>query len=172
MIANGKTKGQITVTTKFRSGDYEAIHENPVWREKGNFFIAADIGDEAGKREWEQLWSRQIDDSRFEICCIPFFAYNLALGDEVKTDENYVIIKVTKNSKQKIFRVWFGKSSSVMFRNKVSSNIQEFGCEIEWSSENLLAISAPTDKIARSVMNFLHERHNQNLLTYEIGRTQ
>jgi hypothetical protein len=37
----------------------------------------------------EQLWARQVGDRRFEICCIPFFVYDMALGDVVETDANH-----------------------------------------------------------------------------------
>ena len=62
-----------------------AIHLNPAWRDRANFiaFVSIEL-DEPGER-WEQLWARQIANNLFEICCIPFFAYDLALGDQVDT---------------------------------------------------------------------------------------
>jgi len=160
------------VTTKYQSGDYEAVHKNPVWRDKANFIIAADISEDDNKREWEQLWSRKISDSRFEICCIPFFVYDLALGDEVETDENHVITNVAKKSGQTIFRIWFGELLDKGVRDEVANKMQQLGCEQEWSSENLLAISVSTNKMVQSVEKFLYDRQNRNLLTYETGRTK
>lgn len=159
------------MTTKYQPGDYEALHENPVWRRKANFIIAADIAEDSDKREWEQLWARQISDFRFAVCCIPFFVYDLALGDEVETDENYVIKKVVKTSGHSTFRVWFGESSYVKIREEITNKMQQLGCEIEWSSENLLAISAATDELAQSVISFLSERQKLNHLIIETGRT-
>lgn len=153
-------------------GDYEAVHKNPVWRKKTDFIIAADISEEIDKRKWEQLWARQISEFRFEICCIPFFVYDLALGDEVETDENYVIKNVVKASGHSTYRVWFGESSDATICDEVVNQMQQLGCEQEWSSENLLAISAATNELAQSVINFLYERETLNRLIYETGRTK
>ena len=54
----------------------------------------------------EQLWTRKIDAFRFEICCIPFFIYNLSLGDEVDTDDNFTVKNIARPSGQYTFRVW------------------------------------------------------------------
>jgi hypothetical protein len=37
----------------------------------------------------EQLWARQVGDRHFELCCIPYFVYDLALGDVVEIDADY-----------------------------------------------------------------------------------
>lgn len=158
------------MTTKYMQGDYEAIHEHPVWKERANFIIAADIAEEENKREWEQLWARQIRDFRFEICCIPFFVYDISLGDEVETDENYVIRRVLKASGHSTFRVWFGEASKEEVREKIIQKIQQSGCEHEWSSENLLAISAPTIELFEDVLDFLCEQQKLGHLMYETGR--
>ena len=36
-----------------------------------------------GKNEWEQLWGKEVGPQRCIVCCIPFFVYDVALGDEV-----------------------------------------------------------------------------------------
>lgn len=60
-----------------------ALHREPVWRERANYIINAPIGDSAHTHT-EQLWVRQDMASRlYEICCIPFFLYDVALGDLV-----------------------------------------------------------------------------------------
>ncbi len=99
------------VNSRYKAGDYEARHTEPVWRSRANFVIAADIASAPDKREWEQLWARKSADTRFEICCIPFFVYDLALGDEVETDGDHVLRRVVKPSGHFTFRVWFGSST-------------------------------------------------------------
>jgi len=72
-------------------------HPNPVWREKANFIIGAQCTNKADKTNaWEQLWSRKVSGNIFEICCIPFFLYDISLGDEVKTDQDFWILEVLK----------------------------------------------------------------------------
>lgn len=87
----------------------EAVHQEPVWRDRSNFVIAAAVPG-GGDTETEQLWGRQIDERRFEICCIPFFVYDLALGDVVETDGDYIVERVVEPSGRYVFRVWFGES--------------------------------------------------------------
>jgi hypothetical protein len=43
----------------------EAVHQEPVWRDRSNFVIAVEIPF-GGETKTEQLWARQIDDHRFE----------------------------------------------------------------------------------------------------------
>ena len=52
-----------------------ALHMNPVWRDKANFIIDAELGEGQGK--YEQLWVRKIEnqEKQFEVCCIPAFLY-------------------------------------------------------------------------------------------------
>lgn len=79
----------------------EAVHPDPVWRDRSNFVIGARLP-EPGRTE--QLWARQLGDRRFELCCIPFFLYDLALGDVVETDDNYDVVRVLKPSGRYVYR--------------------------------------------------------------------
>src|SRR5690625_5461577 len=63
-----------------------AVHAHPAWRDKANFMIFADLSESGLSGRWEQLWSRQLSETEFQLCCIPFFTYGLALGDRVTTD--------------------------------------------------------------------------------------
>lgn len=62
-----------------------ATHDNPVWRSKANFLIAADLSENGLEGASEQLWARREADNEFIICCIPFFTYGISLGDHVAT---------------------------------------------------------------------------------------
>jgi hypothetical protein len=159
------------MNTRYKLGDYEARHNAPVWRDRANFVIAADIASSPEKREWEQLWARKLSDTRFEICCIPFFAYDLALGDEVETDGDHVLQRVLKASGHFTFRVWFGNSTDPGDRVRVMEIVQREGCEHEWSSENLLAIDAPTQETAQVLADALAALQQEGQVTFETGRT-
>lgn len=160
------------MNSRYQPGDYEARHDEPVWRQRANFIIAADISASTTKREWEQLWARQIDENRFEICCIPFFVYDLALGDEVETDEHHVLRRVLKPSGRYTFRVWFGESRDPDDRDRVVETLREHGCEHEWSSANLLAIDAPTHSVAQIIADVLAGLQQTNgPITFETGCT-
>jgi len=147
------------------------VHCNPVWRGRADFVIRADIEVQDSPRRFEQLWAQQLEEERFEICCIPFFVYDLALGDEVETDSKYLIRTVLRASGRSTFRVWFGQSRHSEDREAVVDSLRGPGCELESYSNNLLGV-AIDDERSQDVANVLHEREALGQLTYETGRTK
>jgi hypothetical protein len=85
--------------------DYRT-HEHPVWRERADALIHLPFTFD-GKEYVEQLWTRHETDDLFEVCCIPAYAYNLALGDIVEAP-GYVVSRVLRRSGRFTFRVRFG----------------------------------------------------------------
>jgi Domain of unknown function (DUF4265) len=62
------------------------VHQTPVWKDRADFIINTIVEQEPdGRKVWEQLWSEQTDENLFRLCCIPFFVYELNLGDEFET---------------------------------------------------------------------------------------
>lgn len=155
----------------FRTGDYVVVHNNPVWRDKANFIIRAYLEEKNSRNEWEQLWAIRLGDRRFCIGCIPFFAFDLALGDEVETDDNYVVQQVIKPSGQYTFRIWFGNTTYPEIKDEVLTHMDNLAAQVEWSSDNLLAISAHDAVQAQQVADYLHAQQITGSLTYETGRT-
>jgi len=146
----------------------EGVHQEPVWRERSDFIIAAKIL-ESDDIETEQLFAKQLDDYRFEICCLPFFVYDLALGDVVETNADYVIKRVVEPSGRYVFRLWFGESFHP--RDEIADALKGLGSLIEWSSRNLLAVDAIDPEHAQQVADFLAEREHTRQLIYETGRS-
>jgi hypothetical protein len=149
-------------------------HLNPIWRDKANYIIRVRINNDShnGIKGWEQLWSRKIKDDLYEICCIPFFLYDIALGDEVKVDSDHFITEVKKRSGHFTFRVWFGDSKDSTIREHVIRETEKLGCLFEWYSTNLLAISAPTHDLAVKISGYLLQKSKLELLIYEPGQTK
>lgn len=147
----------------------EATHPEPVWRKRSNFVIATAIDSANTDVTTEQLWARKIDEGRFELCCIPFFAYDIALGDVVETDSQYMVQRVIRRSGRFVFRVWFGDSFQP--RREIADQLQALGALVEWSSPNLLAVDAADEELARTVSGWLLEQEQQGHLVYETGKT-
>ncbi|WP_418275719.1 DUF4265 domain-containing protein [Isoptericola jiangsuensis] len=76
-----------------------SVHDEPAWRERANFIVNAALPEQ---ERYEQLWCRQVSDDTFEVCCIPFFLYDVALGDLVQTapqaEREYVVAGVLRRS--------------------------------------------------------------------------
>ena len=60
-----------------------ATHAHPVWRERADYILQADLAEHGLPGRYEQLWARRVEADRFELCCLPFFTYGYALGDIV-----------------------------------------------------------------------------------------
>lgn len=149
------------------------VHQDPVWRERSNFIINAELAEKDRPRRFEQLFAKQVGEDRFEICCIPFFVYDVALGDVVVTSprggRKYVVDKVVEPSGRYVFRVWFGESFHP--RDEIAAELRALGSIIEWSSRNLLAVDAVDREHAQLVADFLAEREQAGHLVYETGRS-
>ncbi len=157
------------------SSDREfVVHLSPVRRDRADFIVHAGL-DDGGPLRFEQLWTRQISDTRFELCCIPFFVHDLALGDEIETESTaerrYVFVRVTKPSGGSTFRAWFGESDHPRAREELVEASQAGSWLFEWSSENLLAIDAAGPERAQELADLLVERQRRGDLIYETGRT-
>lgn len=153
--------------------DEFVLHQEPVWRDRSNFIINAELPEKDRPKRYEQLFARQVADDRYEICCIPFFLFDVALGDEVTTaptsDRKYVVEKVVQPSGRYVFRVWFGESFQP--RDEIADELKALGSLIEWSSPNLLAVDAVDHEHAQQVADFLAERERTGQLIYETGRS-
>ena len=69
--------------------------------------LRARLDDIEGDDNFEQIWTERVAEDLFEVCCIPFFAYDLALGDVVRADPlgERVIQSVEQRSGNGVVRV-------------------------------------------------------------------
>jgi Domain of unknown function (DUF4265) len=111
----------------------------------------------------------QVGDQRFEICCIPFFVYDVALGDVVETDAGYDLERVVQPSGRYVFRVWFGNTAHP--RHDIADELAERGALLEWSSANLLVVDAPDERHAQEIADYLIEQQAADRLMFETGRS-
>jgi hypothetical protein len=148
----------------------EAIHSEPVWRERSNFIIAVEVDPADTDVTTEQLWARKVDDRHFELCCIPFLAYDLALGDVVETDAGYTVQRVSTPSGRYVFRVSFERGNHGN-RDSTVEALQALGAQVEWSSPSLLAVDARDQVHAQQIADHLNEQETAQRLMYETGKT-
>jgi|GEM_PF-922724 len=155
-----------------------AFHNNPVWSKKANFVINArlDSKESDSSLKWEQLWVRNLGENLYEVCCIPFFVYNLALGDEVETIlsiddlQSNIFHKIYKASGHYTFRIWFGEVPTSQTKEEIYSELLNLNCLAEWYSPDLLALDAESESHAQVVANLLDHKEKLGLLVYETGR--
>ena len=143
-----------------------SVHGHPVWRDRSDFIVNAPLAEEG---RFEQLWVRQVSDYRFELCCIPFFLYDVALGDVVETDIDYRLRRVVEPSGRFVFRVWFGESFHP--RQEIADEMVSLGALVEWSSLNMFAVDAADAEHAQRVADVLFAHEQAGRLVYETGRS-
>jgi len=147
----------------------EIQHKNPAWGDKANFIIAAKFKlDGESDHKTEQLWAKKITDYTFEICCIPFFVYDLTLADIVETDKSCLITKLLKRSNYSTFRVWF---KDTKHKEAIESKLKQIGCFLEWKfiDSQLLAIAVKSKTKAQQVADFLWQYEKIGGIEYETG---
>jgi hypothetical protein len=148
----------------------EVIHGSPVWRQQANFIIGTSIKASAHDVDSEQLWARKLDQHLFEICCIPFFAYDLALGDVVETDVDFSIRRVVKRSGRYVFRVHFPHEG--LRGRTTAQELTGLGALTEWYAPQLLAVDCVDEAMAVTAAAFLQQQEDQESLIYETGRSR
>ena len=145
-----------------------STHPEPVWKDRANFIINAELPEPV---RLEQLWTRQLTDDTFEICCIPFFLYDIALGDVVETrpkgSRKYVLSRVVKPSERYVFRIHFKNRA---LGSAVADELAALGALLEWSSPSLLAVDAADLAHAKTIADYLQQAENENRLMYETGK--
>lgn len=148
----------------------EAVHPSPVWRDRSNFIIGVTVDPAGTDVASEQLWARKGEDGTFEVCCIPFFAYDVALGDRVLDDDEYNVVRVVSPSGRYVFRAYLD-----LDQQKEASRLEEWleseSLLFEWSSASLVSIDAPDLPSAQALGAELVEREQRGELLMETGKT-
>jgi hypothetical protein len=149
------------------------LHREPVWRNRADYIVCAELSDQAAPRRFEELFAKRVTAELFEVCCIPFFLFDIALGDVVATapmgDLDYVVTKVVESSGRYVFRVRFDEKSRP--RGEIAEELRALGSLIEWFSRNLLALDAIDHEHAQRVVDFLAAQAEAGQLTYDSGQS-
>jgi len=153
--------------------DAIVTHAHPAWQQRANFIIRAAIPDPTPSKQVGQLFCQQIDRTRFILCCIPFFLYDLALGDEVMTNDAYELTGVAQLGGHFTFRALCEGTPDVQdfVGPEVMKHAKKLDCLYEWYSARLVAIDAPDYESARAISGVLFRLEEAQRLHYETGRT-
>jgi hypothetical protein len=155
---------------KYRTGDNVRVHSSPVWRDRANYLFMAPVEADTDEVVWEQIWGEQAGQRTLVVCCIPFFVYDIALGDKVEIDDDQIFRRVVLDAGHWTFRVWFGRQTEAT-RDALVRGIESLGPIVEWYSENLLALSVPERAAAQELADYLQVCQDEGLLVYENGRS-
>jgi Domain of unknown function (DUF4265) len=126
-----------------------ATHANPVRRPVPSFMLRAPLDDIEGGGNYEQLWTKRVGEDRFEVCCIPFFAYGLALGDVVRADagSGYLIQSVAERSGNGVVRVAVKRREDVeAMHPRIHDLLGKLEYLHEWFAPGYVAVSLEAER--------------------------
>ena len=169
MLKEHQEAGALSYDKTFSAPDIDyKIHHHPAWREKADAIIHARVEHEGQREIRESLWVKHLADNHYEICCIPFFVYDLALADEVATrldDAGSLLFeRVLKPSGHETFWIFFNEPDSQDVRMRVYEKITGLGCIVEGYNKALLAFNAESESQARLAVASLKDEIERDLL--------
>ena len=151
-------------------------HIEPAWTDQADFLIHAGISEPPlpKTKKLEQLSCRQTATDRFIICCVPFFLYDVSLGDEVRTrsegSRRYLLHEVVRIGGHFTFRVWLEQPEGQSVGRQILEAAALLGCLHECYSNRLLALDAPNEQVAEELSGYLLTREEAGEIRYETGK--
>lgn len=122
---------------------------------------------------WEGLLAIAGVGGTVTVQSVPFFVYDIALGDEVSTvasaEGPLVAVEVTRQSGMLTFRVVFDGEDDDRWQH-LMRDLEPWSCWFDVRSPRFIAIAAPPEH-SRAVADYLHGREQRGELQYETGQT-
>jgi len=147
--------------------DNTAWHYNPVWA--SDFFIRVDLSEHGMPGRFEQLWVRKLNNRQFQVCCIPFFVYGIALGDTVRTDDEFTFQQVVKKGRHKTLRVAVAaKEKQNGIHQILHEWVESTGLAYEWYSPGYLAVDLPPDSQGQTSFPDLERLGENQEISFEL----
>ncbi|MGW1008070.1 DUF4265 domain-containing protein [Streptomyces sp. NPDC002520] len=123
------------------------LHEDPVGMGAHNFIANANLARYGFPGLMEQVWLKPLEDGQYEVRCIPFRVYGLALFDRVVLDAENRLKEVASRSGHRCRRVlfpeWDTAQEGAEMVSSISAAISSRGLLYEWSGNRHLAIDVP-----------------------------
>jgi hypothetical protein len=150
------------------SAENVATHPNPVWRDRADYIVMADLSPEMPDR-YEQLWARRVRPGVFELCCLPFFLYGAALGDEFivrEVDGDVILDRVTRRSGHDVLRVGL-RRHAVSEHEELHRAIAQSGLPHEWHASGYVAVDIAGGDVPSDLAGTVERLSAGGLVEYE-----
>lgn len=134
-----------------------------------------DSADASGATLWEGLLAKREGRDRARVCAVPFWVYDVNLGDEVTVIESAegapVANGIVNEAGAFAFRVIFvGAQADDERWRQLMVELEPCQCWFDVRSPAFLALSAPAEH-ARGVADVLSAKQGRGELQYETGRS-
>lgn len=131
--------------------------------------IHADLSDrQFGWRE--QLWTRRLDENRFEVTCLPFFTLGICYLDVVTIDSNHLVTSVVQKSGHRTLRVALAVEHLDRDRlhELVHGKVVEAALPHEWLQGTYLSVDLPPGADPAALTEVLKAPAQTGALHWEI----
>lgn len=159
---------------KFTAEKELKTHPHPAWQDRSDYLLQVPIEHEGDNEFFEQLSTRRVGEKRHEVCCIPFFIYDLALGDIVEVHEansgradNFTTIEP---SGHETYWVWIDDNCPISELERIRGKLAEHEIEHEGFGFKLLAIDLPLTTSSDILDEIFAESVAKGLLKYNSSR--
>lgn len=148
-----------------------ARHDEPVWRERANFIVQVDLRHHGMASDaYEQLWTRTDDQAMFEVCCLPFFTYGIALGDVVAWNDADRQAVVTRRSGRRLLRCAFvDRDDALAHHESFHGSVIATGALVEFRGTGFVAIDIDSDERLNAVLALVGPLHESGRAQWEWG---
>jgi hypothetical protein len=124
---------------------------------------------------WEQLWVEKTKDNEFILCCIPFFAYGIALGDEVSVrrgqEFDWLVDAVLEDAGEVAVRAALISDDWSEVAEGLIEYTDRTGLPWEIHNQRYVAISCPRSADSLQVLvNGLESLERNRKIEYELSK--
>jgi hypothetical protein len=118
----------------------------------------------------ERLWAVKLGVNKYRLDSIPFYAYGMSAGDEVRTvrrGNELWVEEVSKPGGNSVFRIYPRPREKI---DEVRSSLLSLGCPSEVDrAMGLVAVEVPAHNSIVSLLNYLVEGQEAGLFDFEEG---
>ncbi|HZH98447.1 MAG TPA: DUF4265 domain-containing protein [Fimbriimonadaceae bacterium] len=149
------------------------MHDDAVWHKLPHFVLHYPVPEI--EDAYEQLVTENLGHNRFRLLCIPFFIYDLSLGDVIEGDPSVHRGKrqwrIVERSGRRVYRVAFSSKDRRLIKSCITAIKQMGGLVEKAASGTLYAIDAADDEIAEKIVRYLIEGESNGQWEWEAGQS-
>ncbi len=130
--------------------------------------------DEVGypeSQDWEDLWGMPASEGQFVIESVPFFAKEIARGDQVTavlSEQGFLAVdKIAEHAGHSTFRIWVSEHL-IGSLDQVVSDLERMGAVVEVTLHRLLAIDAKPEHES-SIWDYLQKGVQRGSWEVQVG---
>ncbi|WP_329365017.1 DUF4265 domain-containing protein [Streptomyces sp. NBC_01483] len=104
---------------------------------------------------FEQVWLENVGGGLYRVCCIPFHAYGISLGDTVELSPANTVLSLTEKSGHRSLRILF--KSSCDARVHLTEHLAKSAFQCEWDGDGYVAIDQSPQQDMASIFRIMSE---------------